>query len=185
MATCEQLLTTQADVLKAVLTQRPPTTLGSKLLSSQAPVVGTSPTVLGLPLSAVNLQTCTITDCGWLTGQVSSQTDCASTIDRVLNMGDPTAVARELCTTGDDNPDDYVTACIKTTYDNLMSFKDSALACCEQQNTGFNIAKYVVLFISVLVVCAVIIWKTGKRVFELKSKRKFELNIKVRKGKKD
>lgn len=175
MATCEQLLTTQADVLKAVLANRH-NTLGTTL-DSPIPAIGTSPTVLGLPLSAVNLETCAITDCGWLSGQVTSSTDCTSTIDRVLNMGNPADVAQELCPVGDQ-------ACIDTTFTNLMSFKNSALSCCEQQNTALGIAKYVVLFMCVLVVCVVIIWKTGKRVYDLKrsDKHQFELNIKVRNG---
>jgi len=158
MNTCEQLLTTNPDVLKALQQNN------TYQESSKTKIGSINTTIFGIPKDAIDFTSCSFKTCDWLT---SSQVggNCSKVSEHILKLGDPESVAQSIC--------DNTEPCNTNIKNNLVSLQTSAAACCEKMTIKgiYSIYGYLILLLFVLFMCVYIAVRVGKVVWLKNSKK--------------
>jgi hypothetical protein len=159
MNTCEQLLTTNPDVLKTLQKNN---TYQESLKNTDS----INTTIFGIPKNAIDFTTCSFKTCDWLMSEHMGSGNCSKISEHVLNLGDPESVAQSIC--------DGAEPCNTNIKNNLLSLQTSASACCDKVTIKgiYSIYGYLILLLFVFFICIYIAVKVGKIVWNNKKLQK-------------
>lgn len=111
----------------------------------------------GIPPSSIDVNTCTVTSCNWLSDAERGSDSCKNVVDKLVSFDgsvDPDEYARKICSNSFSGSN-----CVKVFTKALTNMQNSSRTCCSKKiPLGKSIAVQVTLISVALILVGIFIW---------------------------